>query len=87
MFLAAYLAIFYFVIGYNLPKWMLVAPIMLRSAGHVVLGICFLLLLFLIRESDIRPYKAIHPTFKAIRRLLRREAEEAIAADTADEVA
>ena len=38
-----------------------------------LLGILFLLL-FLIRESDlIRPYKAIHPTFKSIRNMIKRE--------------
>ncbi len=174
MSLTAYLAICYFMIDYNLPKGMLVLPLMLRSAGHVILGICFLtilgripvfprfaqalsvqafvsavlggaigtavlsqlfervmasnaatlsmtldrvnpavakmpfgaaygqlqeqallvsmkeiygwltigaifcLLFFLIRESDIRPYKVIHPTFRAIRRLLRRDVDAEI---------
>lgn len=37
-----------------------------------LLGI-FCILLFMIRESDIRPQRAIHPTYRAIRRLVRRE--------------
>ncbi len=40
--LTGYLAIFYFVIDYNLPKEMLAVPLMLRGAGHAILGACFL---------------------------------------------
>jgi len=37
-----YLAYFYFLIDYNLPKEMLMFPIFLRSAGYVVMAISLL---------------------------------------------
>ncbi len=38
--------------------------------GWLVLLAIFCLLIYLIRESDIRPRHAIHPTYKAIRKLI-----------------
>ncbi len=38
--------------------------------GWLVLLAIFCLLIYLIRESDIRPSHAIHPTYKAIRKLI-----------------
>ena len=42
--------------------------------GWLTLLGLFCLLLFLVNESKVRPQNAIHPTYKAIRRLMKREA-------------
>ena len=41
--------------------------------GWLALGGILCLLLFMIKESDIRPRYAFHPTYRAIRRLIRQE--------------
>lgn len=41
--------------------------------GWLALAGVLCLLLFMIKESDIRPLNALHPTYRAIRRLIRRE--------------
>ena len=33
----------------------------------------FCLLAFLVYESDIRPYKVLHPTYRSIRRFVKHE--------------
>ena len=41
--------------------------------GWLALGGILCLLLFMIKESNIRPHHAIHPTYRVIRRLIRGE--------------
>lgn len=41
--------------------------------GWLALAGILCLLLFMIRESDIRPQHALHPTYRALRRLIKRE--------------
>lgn len=44
--------------------------------GYLVIASIFCIFLFMIRESDIRPKYVIHPTYHAIRKLIRREIKE-----------
>lgn len=41
--------------------------------GWLILIALFCLLVFQIYESDIRPYKVLHPTYRPIRRLAKHE--------------
>ena len=41
--------------------------------GWLILVALLCLLVFLVYESDIRPYKVLHPTYRAIRRLVKHE--------------
>lgn len=41
--------------------------------GWLALTGLLCLLLFLLKESDIRPQHALHPTYRAIRKLIKRE--------------
>lgn len=44
--------------------------------GYMAIAAIFCILLFMIRESDIKPKYVIHPTYHAIRKLIRREMNE-----------
>ena len=44
--------------------------------GWLALAGIFCLLLFMIKESDIRPQYAIHSTYRAIWRLIKREIKD-----------
>ena len=41
--------------------------------GWLILMALFCLLVFLVHESDIRPYKVLHPTYRSIRRFVKHE--------------
>jgi len=41
--------------------------------GWLILMALFCLLVFLIYESDIRPYKVLYPTYRSIRRFVKHE--------------
>ena len=41
--------------------------------GWLILLALFCLLVFLVYESDIRPYKVLHPTYRSIRRFVKHE--------------